>query len=386
MFKDHEYKSTWRGYIAVILLLFIGLGAAYLFLQQSQINLFQPYVNQPKLEQENSKLAQEGQTIELPKQADSELVTAIVQKVGPGVVKITTKKEEIIYDFFHYQQRQELTGEGSGVILDQQGHIITNNHVVAGVDKIKVILANDRGEYQGYVVGRDPVTDLAVIKIKAENKTLPVPNLGDSNRLKVGEMAIAIGNPYGFSNTVTTGVISAVNRNLVIDSGIRLTDMIQTDAAINPGNSGGALLNSQGEVIGINTAIISDAQGLGFAIPINRVKEIAQQLIEEGQIVRPWLGIYGGTITAELAQKYSLKNPYGVVISKVIKGSPAWEAGLNKNDIIISLAGHKVTSMKKLKKMLKKYHVGDKIKVKVQRDKQLVEVHLVLEKRPSKVK
>ncbi|MGM0501083.1 MAG: S1C family serine protease, partial [Bacillota bacterium] len=390
MFRDDNYHATIKGYLIILSLLAVVVIGVYLVVEQGNIDLLQQYEQQPQQEQETiNPDKKNGSKSNSQKTASStetnQLIPSVVQEVGPGVVKITTKKEEVIYDLFYYQQRQELTGEGSGVLLDQQGHIITNDHVVEGVDHIKVILANGQGEYQGQVVGRDAVTDLAVIKIKAE-KELPVPKLGDSEQLKVGQMAIAIGNPYGFSNTVTTGVISAINRNLVTGAGIRLTDMIQTDAAINPGNSGGALLNSKGEVVGINTAIISDAQGLGFAIPINRVKEIAQQLINKGQIVRPWIGIYGGTVTTETAQKYNLEQPYGVLISKVVEASPAGEAGLKKDDIILKFEGQKIAGMRELKEMLKKYRVGDKIKVQVKRNQKTKEIELLLEKRPQKIK
>ncbi|MBM7557571.1 S1C family serine protease [Halanaerobacter jeridensis] len=386
MLDDYQQQSDIKGYLIILTIVVSGILFLYLLFSSQNMNLFRPAPQQSQPQEEMIDDSKQEEIIySANRTPQEEIVTSIVQEVGPGIVKITTKKSKIIYDFFHYQQRQEMTAEGSGVVFNQEGYIITNDHVVKNVDQITVVLADEQGEYQGQVVGRDPVTDLAVIKIDAK-KELPQLELGNSQQLQVGQMAVAIGNPYGFSNTVTTGVISALNRNLVTGSGVRLENMIQTDAAINPGNSGGALLNSQGEIIGINTAIISDAQGLGFAIPINRARQIAGELIEKGQIVRPWIGIYGGTVTPELAGQYGLKKSFGVFISKVIHSGPAWESGLRKDDIIISLAGTKVSSMKKLKELLKNYNVGDKIIIKVQRKEHIKEFNLVLEERPQEIK
>ena len=386
MIDDYQYRNSLKGYLIVLAVVVSGIVVSYLIYNQQDMNLFQQDPQQSGLKKELiNDSVQEGSSDVYNSAPQEKIVTSIVQEVGPAIVKITTKKSEVIYDFFQYQHRRELTAEGSGVILNQEGYIITNDHVVKDVDRITVVLADGRGKQQGQVVGRDPVTDLAVIKIDIQQR-LPQIELGNSEQLEVGQIAIAIGNPYGFSSTVTTGVVSALHRNLVTEAGVRLANMIQTDAAINPGNSGGALLNSQGQVIGINTAIITDAQGLGFAIPINRAREIAQELITQGQIIRPWIGIYGGTITKKLAAEYRLQESYGVFISKVIKSAPAWEAGLQKDDIIISLAGKKVTSMKKLKEMLKKYNVGDKIIIKVRRNEKIKTIKLRLEKRPQKIK
>ncbi|MGM0370827.1 MAG: S1C family serine protease [Bacillota bacterium] len=371
MFDKHRYSSGCLGYLRTLFFLVVVLLFAYLTINPGNMKLFQ----------QKAELSQS-----IPKQsAREETVTSIVEELGPRIVKITTKKKKVVYDFLEYQKSQELTGEGSGVILNQQGYIVTNDHVVEDVDQIKVVLADNGGSYKGQLVGRDKFSDLAVVKIDVDQQ-LPVPDLGDSEELKVGQLAIAIGNPYGFSNTVTTGVVSALNRNLVTGEGIKLTNMIQTDAAINPGNSGGALLNSDGEVIGINTAIIGDAQGLGFAIPINRVEEIAQQLISKGEVIRPWIGIYGGTVTSEMADKYNLSTPYGVLISDVITSGPAWKAGLKKDDIIVKLAGEQVAGMKELKELLQNYQIGDKIVLEVERDGQLKEIDLLLEERPQEIK
>ncbi|SDC12628.1 MULTISPECIES: S1C family serine protease [unclassified Candidatus Frackibacter] len=311
-------------------------------------------------------------------------VIKVVEEVGPAIVKITTVNRQLTYDFFYGRQERRVTGEGSGVIFDKKGYILTNNHVVEGADKIKVVLTKvnqEQREFTGKVVGRDPITDLAVVKIKGED--LPVAELGSSESLKVGQLVIAIGNPFGFSNTVTTGVVSAIGRKLEIQKGTELTDMIQTDAAINPGNSGGALLDSQGRVIGINTAIIRGAQGLGFAIPINTAQEIAQELIKKGKVVRPWLGIYGVDLDAGLAKEYDLSRDEGIFIAKVVDGSPVDKAGLRRGDIIAEINGEGIKSMTNLRNKLKEFKVGQEVKVSYYRGNKLKATKIKLGSRPG---
>ena len=208
------------------------------------------------------------------------------QKVGPSVVKISTKQEEVVYSFFFTPMVQVREGLGSGVIIDSSGYILTNNHVVQGVSQIAVMLADGR-QFDARIVGTDPYTDLAVIKVDATD--LPVAELGDSDKLVPGEPAIAIGNPYGFDHTITAGVVSALNRTVEVSpsQGIVLEGLIQTDAPINPGNSGGALVTVDGRVVGINTAIIEEAQGIGLAIPINMARQVADQIIRYGKVPRP---------------------------------------------------------------------------------------------------
>jgi len=310
-------------------------------------------------------------------------VIEVVEDVGPAIVKITTVERQLTYDFFYGRQERKVTGEGSGVIFDKEGYILTNNHVVEGADRIKVVLTKvnqEHREFTGKVVGRDPITDLAVVKI--EGKNLPVAKLGNSDNLKVGQLVIAIGNPFGFSNTVTTGVVSAIGRKLEIQKGTELTDMIQTDAAINPGNSGGALLDSKGRVIGINTAIIRGAQGLGFAIPIDTAQEIAQELIAKGRVVRPWLGIYGITLNPGLAREYDLPREEGIFIAKVVDGSPVDESGLRRGDIIVEINGKAIDSMTKLRNELKDFKVGQEIKMAYYRGKNLKVTKIKLGSRP----
>ncbi|ADL13742.1 S1C family serine protease [Acetohalobium arabaticum] len=314
-------------------------------------------------------------------------VTEVVNKVGPAVVKITTVENRLIYDFFYGRRNKQVTGEGSGVIFDKRGYILTNNHVVAEADRIKVLLTLDQNkqqEFSGEVVGRDPVTDLAVVKIEADK--LPVAELGDSDNLQVGQLTIAIGNPFGLSNTVTTGVISAVGRKLEIQQGTELTDMIQTDAAINPGNSGGALLDSEGKVIGINTAIVQGAQGLGFAIPINTAQNVAEEIIEKGRVIRPWLGIYGITLNSNLAREYDLSQQKGVFIAEVIKNSPAYKGGLRQGDIISKIGGKPVETMTKLRNHLKELEIGEKIQIEFYREENLKKTTVELESQPKTIK
>lgn len=268
-----------------------------------------------------------------------EPVVRAVEKVGPATVKIKTTREVVVDQFF-FQQLQQQQGVGSGVIYREDGHILTNNHVVTSAENITVQLADGRS-FPGTVVGRDPLTDLAVIKVEA--KDLPVAKLGNSNDLRVGQIVISIGNPLGQDHTVTTGVVSAINRDLLVDPGQNryLEGMIQTDAAINPGNSGGPLINQSGEVIGITTAIIQQAQGIGFAIPATTAKLIGDQLIEKGVPLR--LGVLGGSLTPALAKSIqeqtniTLGVDRGAFLTRVLPNTPASLAGLQQGDIVTSV-------------------------------------------------
>lgn len=305
----------------------------------------------------------------------------VVERVGPAVVKITTVTERVGYDFFMREFRQEVPGEGSGVVFDEKGYILTNNHVVQGAQSITVTFpGKEEREYEASVVGGDSVTDLAVLKIDGED--LPVASLGDSDALRVGEVAIAIGNPYGLSNTVTVGVVSAVGRSVPLQEGTELTDIIQTDAAINHGNSGGPLLNSRGEVIGINTAILRGAQGIGFAIPINNAKEVSRELIEHGRIVRPWLGIYGGTVTPLAAQQHNLKVDYGVFVSRIVAHSPAHNAGLKQGDVMVAMNDEALKTMDDLIKRIREKDPHELITVTICRDGEEKTLEVQLEPQP----
>jgi serine protease Do len=232
---------------------------------------------------------------------------------------------------------------GSGFIINREGYIVTNNHVVENASDIKVSLS-DKEEYDAKVIGRDAKTDVALIKIETK-KDLPVVALGDSNRLRVGEWVMAIGNPFGLGHTVTTGIVSAKGR--IIGAG-PYDEFIQTDASINPGNSGGPLFNMNGEVVGINTAIIASGQGIGFAIPINVAKDMLVSLREKGRVVRGWLGVQVQRITPELAKSFGMDRERGALVADVMSDTPAEKAGIERGDIIIEFNGRKIEEMNDL--------------------------------------
>jgi serine protease Do len=308
------------------------------------------------------------------------------EKVRPAVVNISTEttvrvpgspfrhffgpEEDSFRDFFHRFfgdipdrefKRQSL---GSGVILDKDGHIITNNHVVEGADEIKVKVADNR-EFKAKVVGRDPKTDLALIKISSLFKDLPTLPLGDSDKMRVGDWVLAIGNPFGLEHTVTQGIISATGR--VIGSG-PYDNFLQTDAPINPGNSGGPLVNLKGEVIGINTAINPAGQGIGFAIPSNTVKSIISQLKEKGSVDRGWIGVSVQSVTPEIAQAFSLKDASGALVGDVVPNSPAEAASLKRGDVILAFNGSKIKKMTDLPRLVADTPVGKTVDMKVLRE------------------
>lgn len=312
-------------------------------------------------------------------------VAAVAEKVQDSVVNIRIEKLENYYDFFFGPFTEKVTGIGTGVIIRKDGYILTNNHVVAGATNIIVTLRGGR-EYRGKVVGVDPETDLAVVKVDAKN--LPAADIGDSSKIKVGELAVAIGNPFGLSYTVSAGVISALDRNISTqdDSGqARLfTNLIQTDAAINPGNSGGPLCNIKGEVIGINSMIYSRTggyQGIGFAIPINDAMKVAEDLIKKGKATHAYIGIYGDD-----AQKYPDRLPKGIrngaIVVQVIPGSPADKAGIIRGDIIVEFGGEKIDSMESLVAAVRERNPGDKVKVVLYRGEKRIELEIVLEEKP----
>ncbi|HEY9832778.1 MAG TPA: HhoA/HhoB/HtrA family serine endopeptidase [Stenomitos sp.] len=321
---------------------------------------------------------------------DTNFITQVVENVGPAVVRIDSSRtvtsqipevfnNPLFRDFFgadlptEPQQRVE-RGTGSGFVINSNGEILTNAHVVEGADTVNVTLKDGRS-FVGKVLGTDPVTDVAVVKIQANN--LPAVTLGNSEQLKPGEWAIAIGNPLGLDNTVTTGIISATGRS---SSQVGVPDkrvnFIQTDAAINPGNSGGPLLNASGQVIGMNTAIIQGAQGLGFAIPINTAQRIAQQLIATGQVQHPYLGIQMVTLTPELKQNLN-NNPQaglrvnednGILIAKVMPNSPAAQAGLRAGDVIHKVNGQPVKNAEDIQKAVENSQVGSNLQFELRRN------------------
>jgi len=266
------------------------------------------------------------------------------------------------------QPDRKQQGVGSGFIMSKEGYILTNNHVVEGADQIKVKLAGGK-EFEGKVVGRDPKTDLALVKIEG-NADLQALKLGNSDDLKVGNWVVAVGSPFGLEQTVTAGIVSAKGR--VIGSG-PYDNFIQTDASINPGNSGGPLINLQGEVVGINTAIIASGQGIGFAIPINMAKEVAPQLQKRGHVTRGLLGVAIQDVTPELAKSLGLKESKGALVSQVVPGGPADKAGIEQGDVIVSFDGRMVDDSKDLPRIVASTTVGKTVTVKLLRDGKEVE-------------
>jgi serine protease Do len=296
-------------------------------------------------------------------------VMQIQQTTGRAVVSIKTESQ----DRRGLQTGKEAPkgepphrGVGAGVIVDSHGFVLTNHHVIERADEIELTLADGR-TYRGVVIGRDPKTDLAVVKVDADQE-LPAAKLGDSDHVKVGQWAVAIGNPFGLGQSLTVGVISGVGRG---ELGLStFEDYIQTDASINPGNSGGPLLNIRGEVIGINTAINPVGRGIGFAIPINMAKEVMQQLVENGRVVRGYLGVVIQTISPELAKKFEVAENGGVLVGDILRGSPAENAGLKRGDVILDFAGQPVRKMQELQRLVAGTRPGTPIRLKVLRDRQ----------------
>jgi serine protease Do len=305
-----------------------------------------------------------------------ETVTGAVEKVIPSVVNISEVK--LIKDA-HFQVHP-VPGVGSGFIIDLEGCILTNAHVVLGSSDIKVTLEDGR-TFPAEIRGIDTMMDLAVIKI--EGIDLPVPEMAKYNNLKIGQMAIAIGSPLGLVGgpTVTAGVVSALNRSIQTEMTF-MEGLIQTDAAINPGNSGGPLINSQGVVIGVNSAIIPFAQGIGFAIPIQPALWIAEQLREHGEIVRPWISINAVDINPKLMSYYSLPIDKGVLVTNVVPGSEADKVGIEMADIIISMDHIQINNVRDMIKVINNHNVGNSIEVEMFRGQEKITVSLVLEKAP----
>ena len=270
-------------------------------------------------------------------------------------------------------------GLGSGVIIDKRGLVLTNFHVVKGADEILIRLS-DKREYRGQILGTDPKTDLAVVKFHPDQE-ITVASLGNSDALRVGEWAIAIGNPFGLDQTVTVGVISATGRS---DVGIATYEnFIQTDASINPGNSGGPLVNLKGQVIGINTAIVAAGQGIGFAIPINMVKRVVDQLVDKGKVVRGWLGVALQPLSPDLAQSLGLAGTNGAVVGSTITGSPAAQAGLQQGDVIIAYDSTPVDDYRHVQRLVAETRVGKSVTLQIVRKKQKMDVAVTIAEVPD---
>ncbi len=290
--------------------------------------------------------------------------------------------DEFFERFFGEQQPQrERHSLGSGVIVDKRGFILTNNHVVEQADEIEVRLG-DKRKFKATVVGRDPKTDLAVIKVDAPGD-LPAAKLGDSSKLRPAEWVMAIGNPFGLDQTVTVGVVSALGRT---DMGITMyEDFIQTDASINPGNSGGPLVNLSGEVVGINTAIAASGHGIGFAIPINMARDIADRLMAQGKVVRGWLGIGIQELTDDLAAQFGVPPESGVLVGNVMKDSPAEKGGMKTGDIVQEFNGVKVSNVRQLQREVAQSPVNKPASVKIMREKQPLSLNIVIGEQPAEV-
>lgn len=299
-----------------------------------------------------------------------------VEKVGKSVVNIASVRmlQDQLFRVFPVE------GVGSGVVIDEKGYILTNNHVIDDAERLKVTLPDGR-VLRGRVVGSDEVTDLAVIRVEAE-QPLPAAELGSSDDLKAGQIVMAIGNPFGLTGgpAVTAGIISSLNRSIQARTGV--LELIQTDAAINPGNSGGPLVNTKGQVIAINTANMPYAQGIGFAVPINTAKSILKELIEKGKVTRPWIGVASMKVTPQLARYYGLPATEGALIAKVEPYSPADDAGLRKGDIIEGIDGSRVEDPSQIAAHVRKKQVNDQLTLTVNRYGRQLQVPIQVDERP----
>ena len=320
-------------------------------------------------------------------------VAQAVRTVGDAVVRIDTERTitrnvpDLFYEdpffrgrlggpnFQNIPQEEHLKGQGSGFIINQDGDILTNAHVVDGTDTVTVTLKDGRS-FEGVVEGVDDITDLAVIHINAKGEALPFSQLGDSDDVSVGDWAIAVGNPLGLDNTVTLGIVSTLKRSsAAVGIPDKRIDFIQTDAAINPGNSGGPLLNSRGQVIGINTAIRADAMGIGFAIPINKAKAIQANLARGERIAHPYLGVQIATLTPDMAKMNNedpnsaiqLPETEGVLVVRVLPNTPAAAAGLRRGDVIVKISGRPVTRADQLQSQIDRVSVGEALEVTLKR-------------------
>jgi len=278
---------------------------------------------------------------------------------------------------FNQPRERKATALGSGFIIDSKGIVVTNNHVIQGAEDI-VVSVNGSKEYQAKVIGKDPYMDLAVLQIISDEKFIPV-SFGDSDKARIGDWVIAIGNPFGFGGTVTTGIISSRNRDIGLT---RYDDFIQTDASINQGNSGGPLFNLDGEVVGINTAIIAPGRsgsiGIGFAIPSNPASKVIEQLIEFGETKRGWLGVRIQLVTKEIAEIEKLEKTEGALVASVSEGSPAAAGGIKAGDIILEFDGKQVDTMRTLPKLVAQTKVGKRVTVKIWRNQQLISKKILL--------
>ncbi|MCX8162412.1 MAG: trypsin-like peptidase domain-containing protein [Candidatus Bathyarchaeota archaeon] len=303
---------------------------------------------------------------------DQDRIAAIVEEVGRSVVGVGSIR--LVYDMLLHPY--PVKGFGSGIVISRDGYIATNNHVIAGGERTEILMP-DGDILEARVVGSDPLFDVAVLKVEVDGLN-PV-RWGDPGKLKVGYIVLAIGRSLGLPGepTVTLGIISALHRN-VSSEYLSLQDLIQTDAAINPGNSGGPLVNLDGEVIGMNTAIIPFAQGIGFAIPSDRVRRIAEEIIIYGRVRRGWLGIVGVTLDRRIARYYGVNIDRGMLVVRVDRGSPAYRSGIREGDVIVGIGGYKVENLEEFLAQLYKYRVGDRIQIDVVRGVNILRFELTL--------
>jgi serine protease Do len=378
----------------VVIVLLIGIGIGLLLAANLQHFPFSPTYSAPRGRVPSGDLSGAG-----------EAFVEVTKATKPAVVNISTTKvirfreaplnpffnDPFFRRFFGPDFFREFGGPrerreqslGSGVIVSHDGYIVTNNHVVEGASEIKVLVGDNR-EFTGKVVATDPRTDVAVVKISGRD--LPLVPWGDSDRLQVGEWVLAIGNPFGLNQTVTAGIISATGRANV---GIAdYEDFIQTDAAINPGNSGGALVNVRGELIGINTAIFSRSggyMGIGFAIPSNMARQVMEALVKQGKVTRGWLGVHMQPLTPELAKKFGLKEPQGLLVGDVSEGSPAAAAGIKRGDVILEFAGKKVEDPVHLRNEVAATEPGKRVPVKIWRNNKELILQVEIGELPKEV-
>lgn len=371
----------------------VGLAVAFIL-----IYMYPTLLNEPVAPTVEIKQAQHNHKLTDTPQVVMSYADA-VDKAAPAVVNIQTSKiitrqaNPLLNDPFfgrffsdrgQSRSRKEIESSlGSGVIINEHGYILTNNHVIAGADEILVAL-KDGTVARAKIIGTDPETDLAVLKIKGDN--LPAITLGKDKLIRVGDVVLAIGNPFGVGQTVTSGIISATGRDML---GINtFENFIQTDAAINPGNSGGALINPYGELIGINTAIFSrsgGSQGIGFAIPVSLAKDVMQQIIEHGHVIRGWLGVAIQGITPQLAESFNLKSTNGVIITNIIIDGPADKAGLTRGDVITKINGVELKNVRHALNTISRSKPGDKIKIEGVRRGKIFDATAVAIQRPPPV-
>jgi S1-C subfamily serine protease len=336
------------------------------------------------------------------------VVNQIYKADGQGVAFIESqlepKESEFFNPFGEPEQESGGTATGSGFVIDGEGHVLTNNHVIEGAEKVEVKLGDSEKNYEAEVVGTDPGTDIALLEVEAPAKELHPLTLGHSAEAEVGDPVVAIGNPFGLDRTVTSGIVSALQRQIQAPNGFSINHVIQTDAAINPGNSGGPLIDAEGNVIGINSQIATGGGGngnvgIGFAIPIDTVRAEIKQLETKGEVAHAFLGISGGTITPELAKALNLPVKEGVIVQTVVKGSPADKAGLEAGntaatingqevrlggDIITEANGKKIKTMEALVEVIQGSHPGDELELKILRDGHEKTAHVTLGTQPKK--